>query len=650
MYFIKLALILVIFLNPIYSNAAAKAALIASQVSAESFPYSTSWQISQATPLNSKLLLNWSIQTDLNYPFYRNLPSISQVFSVGSVNASSQLIPFEGFGTLNTPAQMQVGIQDSRHYFTSWQLISTFAYFGGSHDEGQVLAPSPGWIRAAHRNGVKILGTVYFSPDPSEGAWVQQFLTQDSQGSFPYAKALIDIAHAYHFDGYFINEESVMGNVTVQNQFLDFFKYFHSQADDLLLSWYQVPGLPINPMFISDPSSRSSTPFFIDYGGFSALADWVAAADQVSCPRSILGFGVNAEEATTGQDQKQYFDSLSGPNGGYSLSVFDLSQIILKNSGQDPPTSTAAPLMQNYWEGNADWVGAQSYVNRASPLQALPFSTEFSTGFGEKFFLAGELAFESPWHDLGIQDYLPTKQFDLQQQQSNISASFDFSDAYSGGNSLSYQGTLVENDLVTSQIFATQWVVGSSDVMELTYKSPAPSAALCLDTGTTQCYSLSTPNEASAVTNTTWIKERFPLTDLSGKSVKAVELRILSPSTNTNYSLRLGKLYIGPVTAEPEGPSHFQAVSLPGQDQSGNWHIYASWDNNTEVSYYNMYIKYNSTDEPKFLARTSNNIADYAVGETLPSVISVQAVSPIGDVSPLVDWTLDTAQKQNLRH
>ncbi len=641
---------LVLFLIPIHSKAAAKASLLASQFTAESFPYSTSWQISQPTELNSRLLLNWSIQTDLSYPFYQNLPDLSEVFSVGPVTSSSQVIPFEGFGTLNTPAQMQIGLQDSRHYFTSWQLISIFAYFGGSHDEGQVLAPSPGWIRAAHRNGVKILGTVYFSPDPSESAWVQQFLTQDSQGNFPYAKTLIDIAHAYHFDGYFINEESVLGNTTVKKQFLDFFKYFHTQADDLLLSWYQVPGLPVDPTFISDPSSRSSTPFFIDYGGFSSLADWISAADQTSCPRSTLGFGVNSEEATTGEEQKQFFDPMKGPNGNYSLAIFDLSQIILKNSEQDPPASVAAPLMQNYWEGNADWAGAKSYVNRASPLQSLPFSTEFSTGFGEKFFLAGELAFESPWHDLGLQDYLPTQQFDLKQIQSNISVSFDFSDAYSGGNSLSYQGALAGNESVTSEIFSTQWEIGASDFLEVTYKSTAASASLCLNADETSCYPLATSSRVTGSTNTGWTTERFALTALAGQMVNSVQLRILSPSKNAEYSLKLGKIYIGPLTSGPEGPTHFQALSQPGQDKSGNWHIYASWDPDPKVSYYNLYVKFNTTEEPSFIARTSNNIADYEAGNTLPSILSIQAVSPRGDVSPLVDWTVESGLKNNLRH
>ena len=646
MWLLPSALILTALLTPLSSQAAAKAALFASQWTANSFPYSTSWQIAEPTQLNSRLLLNWSEQTDPSYPFYQNLPGLSGVFPVGPVTTSSQVIPFEGFGTLNTPAQMQVGKQDTRHYFTSWQLISIFGYFGGSHDEGQVLAPAPGWIRAAHQNGVKILGTVYFSPDPSESVWIQQFLSQDSQGNFPFAKTLIDIARAYHFDGYFINEESVLGNATVQKQFLNFFKYFHTQANDLLLSWYQVPGTPVDPLFISDPSSRSSMPLFIDYGGFGSLTDWLTAADQASCPRSTLGFGVNTEEATTGQDQKEFFEPMKGAHRGYSLSIFDLSQVILKNSQDDPPSNVAAPLMQSYWEGNPDWVGAQAYVNRASALQALPFSTEFSTGFGEKFFLAGGLAFESPWHDLGLQDYLPTRQFDLQQQQSNLTASFDFTDAYSAGNSLSYVGTLAENDLVTSEMFSTQWTLNPSDELEVTYKSSAPAASLCLDANETSCYPLESPspetNSGSNPANTSWVTGRFTLTALSGQKVTRVWLKILSPATNPEYSLKIGKLYVGPVTPPPAGPTHFQAVTRPGQDPQGNWHLYASWDHDPTLQYYNLYTRLNATDEPTFLARTSNTIVDYAVGQTLPEVISLQGVTPRGDVSPLVDWKVET--------
>ena len=649
-------MMLFVLFTPLTSQSAAKVSLLASQLTTESFPYSTSWQIAQPTTLNPRLLLDWSIQKDSNYLFYQNLPARSGTFPTEPLTHPSQVIPFEGFGTLNTPAQMQTGLQDSRHYFTSWQLISVFAYFGGSHDEGQVLAPSPGWIRAAHRNGVKILGTVYFSPDPSESAWIQQFLTQDDQGNYPYAKTLIDIARAYHFDGYFINEESILGDAKLEAQFANFFKYFHAQAHDLLLSWYQVPGTPVDPVFISDPASRSSIPFFIDYSGFYSLTDWIAEADRVSCPRSTLSFGVNAEEATTGQDQKQYFESTKGPNGGYSLAVFDLSQVILKNSQQDPPSSVAASLMQNYWEGNSDWEGAQAYVNRASPLQSLPFSTEFSTGFGEKFYLQGVLALETPWHDLGIQDYLPTRQFDLNQERSNISVSFDFTDAYSAGNSLSYQGILAANEIVTSEIFSTQWVIGSTDQLELIYKSAQPSASLCLDAegptpGSrlgTSCYELGTSNAGPLNSNPGWVSEKFTLEGLSGQTVKRVWLKLLRATENAEYSIKLGRLYLGPETATPEGPSHFKIVSGPGQDPSGNWHIYASWDHNPNISYYNLFIKLSPTDEPKLITRTSNTIADYAVGSTLPPIISVQAINIQGDAGPLIDLKVSPSLIKNL--
>ena len=45
--------------------------------------------------------------------------------------------------------------------FTYWQYVDTLVYWGGSSGEGLIVSPSPDVVDAAHKNGVRVLGTVF---------------------------------------------------------------------------------------------------------------------------------------------------------------------------------------------------------------------------------------------------------------------------------------------------------------------------------------------------------------------------------------------------------------------------------------------------------------------------------------------------------
>ncbi|KAI9815696.1 MAG: hypothetical protein M1827_002092 [Pycnora praestabilis] len=80
------------------------------------------------------------------------------------------------------------------------QYIDSFIYF--SHK--LVSIPPPAWTNALHRNGVKTLGTFIIE---SQTPNVEELLTQDDHGTFPYAKHLACIAECYGFDGWLLNLE-----------------------------------------------------------------------------------------------------------------------------------------------------------------------------------------------------------------------------------------------------------------------------------------------------------------------------------------------------------------------------------------------------------------------------------------------------------
>ncbi|KAL0478585.1 hypothetical protein AKO1_008157 [Acrasis kona] len=131
--------------------------------------------------------------------------------------------------------------------FRFWQYIDIFVYF--SHY--RVTIPPPGWIEAAHSNGVKVLGN--FITEWEEGELELIKLLDGPDASFDkdasdqplytkYADLLVELASHYKFDGWFINIESKLPNARYAIKLKNFVKYLtekmhHSQSESLVI-WY----------------------------------------------------------------------------------------------------------------------------------------------------------------------------------------------------------------------------------------------------------------------------------------------------------------------------------------------------------------------------------------------------------------------------
>ncbi|KAL1450283.1 hypothetical protein MTO96_028033 [Rhipicephalus appendiculatus] len=90
------------------------------------------------------------------------------------------------------------GSDDASAYrFHHWQIIDTFIYY--SHY--MVTIPPPGWISAAHRHGVKVLGTFILGKDDIKTINIVRGSGLTSQ----VAAQLANVARAGRFDGWLIS-------------------------------------------------------------------------------------------------------------------------------------------------------------------------------------------------------------------------------------------------------------------------------------------------------------------------------------------------------------------------------------------------------------------------------------------------------------
>ncbi len=149
----------------------------------------------------------------------------------------------EALSNTNSKAKdhASVGGEEFKAYaFDYWQYIDSMVFWEG-------LIPSPDVIDAGHRNGVPVLGTIFYNWSSSiedQEKFVSS-LRQDPDGSFPVARKLVDMAKYYGFDGYFINQETTGSLVqplgeTMRNFMLYTKEYAESIGYPITYSWYDA--------------------------------------------------------------------------------------------------------------------------------------------------------------------------------------------------------------------------------------------------------------------------------------------------------------------------------------------------------------------------------------------------------------------------
>jgi len=119
--------------------------------------------------------------------------------------------------------------------FYNWSVVDIFCYF--SHN--LVTIPTLQYLNAAHRNGVKVIGTLIFEHD--EGRKALHEMLADKENTEKAAITLVEVAKSLKFEGWLLNVE-----VSVNPEKLNLLKYFaqfmtektHEEISDGLTLWY----------------------------------------------------------------------------------------------------------------------------------------------------------------------------------------------------------------------------------------------------------------------------------------------------------------------------------------------------------------------------------------------------------------------------
>src|SRR5262249_14874248 len=325
--------------------------------------------------------------------------------------------------TSRNPSQGSLSI--NYYAVNYWQYIDLLVFWGGSAGEGLILAPNPTIIDAAHRNGVPVVGNIFFPPNAFGGQiqWVRD-LAQQSDTGFPVADKLIEVALYYGFDGWFINQETAGGDAALAVQVRQLIEYVKASSN-LLMLWYDAMTIS-GAISYQNALTANNAPFFDDNGvasdamflnyNWSSTGLLNSRTYAQSLGRSPYALYAGANVQSNGYNSNVNWDRVFPEGQPHVVSIGFYRPDWAFNSSSDPDDFYRRD--NRFWVGanrdpsNTDtthpWKGLAHYLPAKSPIANLPFVTNFNTGQGHLYAINGQILMTRDWNNLSVQDVLPT--------------------------------------------------------------------------------------------------------------------------------------------------------------------------------------------------------------------------------------------------
>ncbi len=603
-------------------------------------------------------LLTWDPATDPDAPFNRSSVPRRDRFLDPNTQVNSHARPDEagvvilstsGAGTSNNPSQG--ALQFRTYAFSHWPYIDIWVMWGGSAGEGLILAPNGGLTDAAHRNGVKMFGNIFFPPNVFGGniQWVRD-LVQRSGATFPVADKLIEVAEYYGFDGWFINQETSGGNAALATDVRDFIRYVRANSS-IEIQWYDAM-VETGSISYQNAMNANNDAFFHEAGNpvsHSMFLNYFWTTNRlINSATLATSFGRSPYELFAGADI-----GINGTNTGINWNgLFPEGKAHRMSLGffatqwsLDTATSTADFYRRErtIWAGpgedpssttSSGWRGVAHFIPARSSINDLPFVTHFNTGQGTQVAIEGEVLRVGDWYNRGLQDLLPTWRWIMNATTTaTLEPSLDFDAPYYGGTSLRVTGALDEAHQL--DLFKTDLAITADTEMTLVYQtgsagSPSNlSAALAFrdgggGLGAFQLF------PAGTTSSDGWNTVTFDLSAFAGETLNVVSLQFDAPAPVANYDLRVGRLAIYETPIDVPSPPSSVTVENKVESDPQTATLRLLWDHAPGERYtYNVYRR-NPDDTRTYLGGTHSNAYFVAeverVGSEDETTIEVETV------------------------
>lgn len=494
---------------------------------------------------------------------------------------------------------------------TYWQYMEKYVNWGGADDEGIVVLPPAGAIDAAHMNGVKILGNLFFQ-STMMGRSGSATMLEHNGDKYPLAEKLYEMAKYYGFDGFFINDESGGQN---KSAWLPFVKAFYAAAEadgnkNMEIQWYNADNYAYDEML----ATNKNTSHFLDYGnnefdqsshaaaagctrddifhkiyngqecGLAGMFGYNSAIDG-AFPRTghVGSLALFCPESHTWKDnvEKLFFTKDACGSVAYNAmkATFENERKMWVNFAGDPSNTTSTT-----------WRGFSGALVETTTIDGLPFYTDFSVGNGKHRFVKGVKSYTRDWSHSGLQSYLPTWRWWIENGD-GLTETINWDDAYNVGNSFSISGKLSAGDHLM-RLYKMQAVVpDAGGKLHLVFKTNGVTPELKLSTT-----SSTTPDVTIASSSTTeengWTVAEYDLAQVAGKTIYMVAFNLKAESEQADYSLQLGHLDIVPSNYTPAAMeiSNLTFGNSLGET-GGGLRVMWDWTDNADFDHFDVYVK-----------------------------------------------------------
>ncbi|MGL5352929.1 MAG: endo-beta-N-acetylglucosaminidase, partial [Clostridium sp.] len=594
-------------------------------------------------------LLNWKASEDKNASYNTGVVPLAKRVDkekLETVNATQNkdmnvvAISIMNESTSGNPSQGSSKF--SANTFSYWQYIDKLVYWGGSGGEGLIVPPTADVIDSAHKNGVPVLGTVFFPMTVHGGKmeWLDEFLAKDESGNFPMADKLIEVAKTYNFDGWFINQETEStdsASLSKEHAVLmqEFIKEFKSKAkDDLEIMWYdsmtkdgdmdwQNALTDKNDYFLIDGDKNDvADSMFLNFWWTNKkhvekelLKNSNIKAEEVGVNPYDLYAGVDMQEKGTGTPIRwDLFEN--GPGKNYtSLGLYCPSWTYFSAETIEEFENKENRLWVNEFKNPAvetkttgtEWKGISTYAVEKSVVNSIPFNTSFNMGNGYNFFINGEKVSERDWNNRSLGDIMPSYRWIIENEGNNkLNATMDYASAFYGGNSIKFMGNIEGGKSSTIKLYNADLKLEKDIEFTTSAKSSKEvnlDLVLEFHDGSTETIKADKPIGEE------WTTVSYDVSKLTDKSIKTISYKLSSDENISNLIFNLGNIKIE--SSKPSKKINVKNLKLD-DSKFEEEDMYAgarlSWEtsNSDDLSHYEIY-RVNEDKTKSFLGATLTN-------------------------------------------
>ena len=590
-------------------------------------------------------IYNWSPETDPDAKFNRSKVPLAKRFKEPELMKANDRQFYEGQvcnATILFNMCSMCPSQGANNFLgyqpTYWQYMDKLVYWAGSASEGIIIPPPAGSIDAAHAQGVKALGQIFFPPPAFGGTqtWVRQMMSKEGS-HYVYARKLYEIAKYLGFDGWFINEE--IGGAS-SDEWAAWMKDFYAAAEagghpEMEIQYYDARYTPDVKILSSHPNTSQ----FLEYGhvgDYRKYADKITYSDGSHPTANDIYSKIYAGIETVHSGLTGYYGSLDdafkadGHVGSVDLfcpeehSWKDYVKDLLGTSDDNGAKAYAAvkKVFENeraVWTNTAGnpsqttspWRGISGGVLERSAITSIPFESDMCVGVGKHRFVNGENKGTQDWYHSGVQSILPTWRWWI-ENSNGLKVSIDWDKAYNHGSSFKISGTLSSKALL--RLYKTQIELTDNATAVVVYSGDVTAPTLRLSTKSSVIPDIDI--NATVSTKNGWNIATYDLSSLKGKTIYMVALGL---NGTGNYDMNLGRLAIIPTGYKPvmvaiNNPMLKANLTEDGGDARITW----DYDWNEDFSHFDIYV-------------THNDGARKLVGQTRDEAFYIPELSRVGN-------------------